>query len=127
MLPFFVKILDGIPPSDQLVLAAQKAILTGALADGAEFPSVRALSQELKISPTTAHKAIGQLREAGLLASRPGVGMVVRAAAAPSAAERLRLLAPALAALVREAQALDLDPQAVADAVAAAMRKKSTK
>lgn len=123
MLPFPVQLLDGLPASDQVVLAVRRAILAGLMRDGDEFPSVRTLSQELKISPTTAHKAIGQLRDSGLLASRPGVGMVVRTAAAPDAAERLALLAPEIDALVRKAAALQVKPAALAAAVRDALTR----
>lgn len=126
MLPFPVQLLDGLPASDQVVLAVRRAILAGLLRDGDEFPSVRTLSQELKISPTTAHKAIGQLRDSGLLASRPGVGMVVRTAAAPDAAERLTLLAPEIDALVRKAAALQVKPAALAAAVREALSRSTT-
>ena len=123
MLPFPIRLLDGLPASDQIVLAVQRAVLAGQLQDGDEFPSVRALSQELRLSPTTAHKAIGQLRDAGLLASRPGVGMVVRTAAAPDADGRLALLTPEIEALVRKAAALHVKPKALADAIRDALAK----
>jgi GntR family transcriptional regulator len=123
MLPFPIQLLDGLPASDQVVLAVRRAILVGQLRDGDEFPSVRNLSQELKISPTTAHKAIGQLRDAGLLASRPGVGMVVRTAAAPDAEGRLELLSAEIEALVRKAAALNIKPKALADAVREALSR----
>ena len=106
MLPFPIRFLDGLPASGQIVMAVRKAILAGQLRDGDEFPSVRVLSQELQVAPATAHKAIAQLRDEGLLASRPGVGMVVRTAAAPDAAGRMELLAPAIESLAREAAAL---------------------
>jgi GntR family transcriptional regulator len=122
MLPFQIKLIHGLPPSDQLVLAVRRAILAGQLHDEQEFPSVRAISQELKISPSTAHKAIAQLRDAGLLAARPGVGIVVRTDALPNTASRIQLLQPALEALAREAVALDLPPEDVAKAVAKAMQ-----
>ncbi len=123
MLPFTIRLLDGLPASDQIVLAVRRAVLAGQLRDGDEFPSVRVLSQELRISPTTAHKAIGQLRDAGLLGSRPGVGMVVRTAAAPDAAARLALLAQDIEDLARKAAALHIKPKALADAVREALTK----
>lgn len=125
MLPFPIRLLDGLPASDQVVLAVRRAVLAGQLQDGDEFPSVRTLSQELRISPTTAHKAIGQLRDAGLLASRPGVGMVVRTAAAPDADGRLALLAPEIEALTRKAAALQVKPAALAAAIRDALTKAS--
>lgn len=123
MLPFPIRFLDGLPASDQIVLAVRRAVLSGQLRDGDEFPSVRTLSQELQISPTTAHKAIAQLRDAGLLASRPGVGMLVRTAALPDARARLTMLAPAIESLVREAASLHVKPKALADAVREALTK----
>jgi GntR family transcriptional regulator len=125
MLPFSIRLADGLPASDQVVLAVRRAVLAGQLQDGDEFPSVRTLSQELRISPTTAHKAIGQLRDAGLLASRPGVGMVVRTAAAPDADARLALLAPEIEALARKAAALRVKPAALASAVREALAKSA--
>ena len=123
MLPFSIRLLDGLPPSGQIVLAVRKAILAGHLRDGEAFPSVRTLSQELQVAPATAHKAIAQLRDEGLLSSRPGVGMVVRTNAAPDAAARLEMLAPAIAALVREAAALHVKPGALSAAVREALAK----
>jgi DNA-binding transcriptional regulator YhcF (GntR family) len=77
MLPFSIQLQDGSPVSDQILLAVRKALLTGQMKAGDEFPSVRTLSQELKISPTTAHKVVLLLKDAGWLNSRPGIGMVV--------------------------------------------------
>ncbi|RYD61177.1 MAG: GntR family transcriptional regulator, partial [Verrucomicrobiaceae bacterium] len=90
MLPFRFQILDGVPVSEQLVKAVQRAVLTGEMAAGEKFPSVRVIAQELRISPTTAHKAILELRDAGFLASRPGAGMVV---VKPAGASREQLAA----------------------------------
>ena len=125
MLPFPIRLLDGLPASGQIVMAVRKAVIAGQLRDGDEFPSVRSLSQELKVAPATAHKALALLRDEGLLASRPGVGMVVRTAAAPDAAGKLDLLAPAIEALVREAAALHVKPSARAAAVRDALTKSA--
>ncbi|MBI5387406.1 MAG: GntR family transcriptional regulator [Verrucomicrobia bacterium] len=108
MLPFTIQFQDGVPVSDQLVQAARKAILTEQLAAGDIFPSVRALSQELKISPTTAHKVVSQLQDAGFLVSRPGIGMVVTAPKTPPRDERVEHLKPLCEDLLREAAELNL-------------------
>ena len=92
MLPFIVQISDGEPVSDQIVRAARLAISRGELASGDIFPSVRQMSLDLKVSPTTAHKVITQLKASGHLSSRPGIGMVVCALEAPTREERLKLL-----------------------------------
>jgi len=124
MLPFRILFTDGLPASDQLVQAVRRAILSGELRDGDRFPSVRNLSQELKISPTTAHKAVGQLKGEGLLASQPGVGMVVRSASLPSTEERLKLIAPQIEKLITEAQALQLSEEELRQAMQLVWKNK---
>jgi GntR family transcriptional regulator len=118
-LPFSIRLRDGEPVSDQLVRAVRRAIFTGQLADGQAFPSVRVLSQALRISPTTAHKVVARLKAERLLASRPGIGMVVTADPLPSRARRLKLLEPAARRLLAEAAQLNLSPD---DAVEALQR-----
>ena len=77
MLPFMIELTHGEPAYEQILSSVRKALFTGQLLDGDPFPSVRALSQELRISPTTAHKVGSLLKAENLLASRPGIGMVV--------------------------------------------------
>ena len=108
MLPFRFHLLDGLPVSDQLVKAVQRAVLTGEMASGERFPSVRVIAQELKISQTTAHKAVLELRDAGFLATRPGAGMVVVKPAGSSREQLLSQLAPACRDLIRQASQLGL-------------------
>lgn len=117
MLPFSLNFQDGIPVSDQILRAVRKAVLTGQLEPGDPFPSVRAMSQDLKISPTTAHKVVSQLKTAGYLASRPGIGMVVSSPELPKRAERLEMIAPACRELLEEAQELGLTIEDVIDAL----------
>ncbi|MGC4017308.1 MAG: GntR family transcriptional regulator [Luteolibacter sp.] len=121
MLPFRFQILDGIPVSDQLVKAVQRAVLTGELAAGEKFPSVRVLAQELKISPTTAHKAVLELRDAGFLATRPGAGMVVVKPVGGSRDQLISQLVPACRDLLRQATLLGLTPEETLDAVRRAL------
>lgn len=115
MLPFSIHIEDGSPASDQLVQAVRRAILRGDLQDGDRFPSVRSLSQELRISPTTAHKAVALLKAEGLLGAQPGVGMVVRTNELPSTEQRLSLLTPDLKQAIREAKALQLSEETLSE------------
>lgn len=110
MLPFRFQLLDGLPVSDQVVKAVQRAVLTGELAAGDKFPSVRVLAQELRISPTTAHKAVLELRDGGFLASRPGAGMVVVRPAGSSREQLIAQLGPACRDLIRQASQLGLTP-----------------
>lgn len=108
MLPFRFQHLDGLPVSEQLVKAVQRAILTGEMVAGEKFPSVRVLAQELRISPTTAHKAVMELRDSGFLATRPGAGMVVVKPAGSSREQLIAQLGPACRDLLRQASLLGL-------------------
>jgi GntR family transcriptional regulator len=117
MLPFSLHFQDGVPVSDQILRAVRKAVLTGQLVEGEGFPSVRAMSQALKVSPTTAHKVVSQLKAAGYLASRPGIGMVVTRPTLPARDERLDLLAPACRELLEDAQELGLSLEDVREAI----------
>src|SRR5688572_28674938 len=116
-LPFTVSIRPGRPLHDQVVFAATKAVVTGQLAPGDPFPSVRALSQDLQINPNTAQKIVTTLIERGLLESRPGIGTVVvawRPAANPA---RRAMLASHIDRLVVDARQLGLGLADVLDAV----------
>jgi DNA-binding transcriptional regulator YhcF (GntR family) len=87
------------------------------LAVGDAFPSVRTLSQELRISPTTAHKVVATLKDAGYLGSRPGIGMVVKSPELPEHDERLDHLQPLCRELLKEAADLHLDFDDVVEAL----------
>ena len=87
MLPFSISLRPGVPIYEQVIYAVTKAAVSGQLRPGDPFPSVRTLSQELKINPNTAHKIVSALTEQGLLAVRPGIGTIV-ADARPTAAAR---------------------------------------
>ncbi len=117
MLPFTLRLVDGAPVSDQILAAVRKAMLTGQMRPGDEFPSVRTLSQELRISPTTAHKVVLALKDGGYLASRPGIGMVVTAPELPKLEEKLDQLAPACRGLLKEAADLHLSFNQVVEAL----------
>ena len=125
MLPFIVQIQDGLPVSDQIIQAVRKAMLTGQLTVGDEFPSVRTLSQELRISPTTAHKVVAILKDAGYLASRPGIGMVVKSPELPDRSERLDHLQPLCQQILKEAEDLHLDFTAVVEALERAAKNSA--
>ena len=90
MLPFRIELVPGVPVYEQLVAAVTRAVVAGVLRPGDAFPSVRALSQALRINPNTAQKAVAQLTGLGLLQVHPGVGTRV---AQPPAAPRQASLA----------------------------------
>jgi GntR family transcriptional regulator len=109
MLPFRVQFKTGAHTYDQVVYAVKKAIIAGALKPGDSFPSVRVLSQELRINPNTAQKVVAALADEGLLTVIPGIGTVI-ADAGPATKEQLGdLLGDELERVVVEARKLHLD------------------
>lgn len=118
MIPFRVEFRPGIPLYDQVVYAAKRALVSGLLRPGDPFPSVRALSAELKINPNTAHKVVSTLVNDGLLEVMPGSGTVVARPPASTAAERSVLLEDQLEQLVVEAKKLGLHLADVSKALA---------
>jgi GntR family transcriptional regulator len=108
LLPFRVEIKPGAPVYELVIHAARKAVLQGRLPPGSRFPSVRALSQELRINPNTAHKIVAHLTAEGLLAVQPGVGTVVQKPTRASADDRAALLKDDLERLVVEAKGLSI-------------------
>jgi GntR family transcriptional regulator len=106
--PFRVEIKPGLPVYEQVIHAVRKAVLKGQLTPGSRFPSVRQLSQELRINPNTAHKIITHLIAEGLLGVQPGLGTIVQKPARASAGDRAALLKDDLERLVVEAKGLSI-------------------
>lgn len=117
MIPFRLSLKPGVPLNEQVIYAAKKAMLAGQLRSGEAFPSVRALSRGLKISPATAHKVVAQLLAEGLLEVVPGIGTLVRAPPSSTAAERRRWLRDELEHFIVEAKRLGLQHDDVVCAV----------
>ena len=118
MIPFRVAFRPGTSLYEQVVYEAKKALVSGQLRPGDPFPSVRALSAELKINPNTAHKVITHLLNEGLLEVMPGTGTVVARPPASTAAERSSLLDNEVEQLVVEAKKLGLGLREVTRALA---------
>lgn len=119
MLPFDVDLRPGESPYRQVVFAATRAVVSGELPAGSPFPSVREISQALKINPNTAHKVVSELVRDGLLEVRPGIGTVVSADRRQPAEDRQRLLSEEVERLVVEARRLGLAEEDVLTAVSA--------
>ena len=124
MLPFSIALRPGEPVVDQVVYAVTRAVVSGQLRPGDRFPSVRTLSQALKINPNTAQRIVALLVEAGLLGVEPGIGTVVtsqrsgRGSGGAARREDLASLGERLAEpLVVEARRLGLDLNALLDMV----------
>lgn len=119
MLPFTVELKPGLPVAEQILFAVRKAVVVGQLRAGDKFPSVRVLSQELKVNPNTAHKVIAALVSEGVLVTTPAVGSVVAQREPGGRKERAELLGAEVEWLVVEAKRLGLELEDVTAALAA--------
>ncbi|OEC36664.1 GntR family transcriptional regulator [Pseudomonas cuatrocienegasensis] len=110
----------------QIVGQIARMIAAGQCQPGTRLPSVREVAAAHAINPMTVSKAYSLLEEQGLLERLRGKGMVVMAQAAvrQPRAERLQVLTPLLAELVRQARQLDLDFKQVTEALRPLMEKK---
>lgn len=125
MIPFHVEFRPGVPLYEQIVYAAKKAMVSGRLVPGAPFPSVRALSRDLKINPNTAHKVIAALIDDGLLETKPGVGTLVSERARGNASERTALLGREIEQLVVEAKKLGISWEEMSKAISSHWKRLS--
>ncbi len=117
MIPFRVNFRPGISLYEQVVYAAKKAMISGQMRPGDQFPSVRALSKELKINPNTAHKVVTHLVTSGLLETLPGIGTVVAVLPEASISQRTELLEGEIEQLVVEAKKLGISLEDVSASI----------
>lgn len=127
MLPFSIELKPGLPVTEQILFAVKKAVVRGQLRPGDKFPSVRVLSQELKVNPNTAHKVVAALVTEGVLVTTPAVGSIVATREPGGRKERAVLLGSEIERLVVEAKKLGLDLDDVQEAVTAHWKKLSGK
>lgn len=104
MLPFLIELKTGDSPFRQVVYAATRAIVSGEMSAGAAFPSVRELSQALKINPNTAHKIVAELVRETLLEVITGVGTIVARPSTDVTHAKRQSLSAAIEALIIEAR-----------------------
>ena len=123
MLPFSIDLKPGRPVAEQILFAVKKAVVAGQLRPGDKFPSVRVLSQELKVNPNTAHKVVAALVAEGVLVTTPAVGSIVAEREAGGRRERAALLGAEVEWLVVEARKLGLELDDVQAALAAHWKK----
>jgi GntR family transcriptional regulator len=92
VLPFSVELRPGLPVAEQIMFAVRKAVVTRQLRPGDKFPSVRVLSQALKVNPNTAHKVVAAWVAEGVLVTTPAVGSIVAEREIGGKKERAELL-----------------------------------
>ncbi|HEY3166081.1 MAG TPA: GntR family transcriptional regulator [Candidatus Binatia bacterium] len=123
MLPFAIQFKSGKPVYEQVLLAVKRALTAGQLKPGDRFPSVRVLSQELRINPNTAHKIISTLVEDGLLKVQPGVGTVISQTKPPTAQQKQELLEQEIERLVVDARMVSLSLEDLLPAIQKTWRR----
>ena len=104
---FHIDPSDPTPVEAQLVRTIRSAVGAGTLAAGDALPTVRQLSVELRVGANAVARAYKELERQGVLATRAGVGTVVRAS--PDSIRREELLDELVAledTLLREAAEL---------------------
>jgi GntR family transcriptional regulator len=68
---------SGVPIYLQIVEQVTHSIEIGALVEGDQLPAIRALAEELVVSPNTVVKAYDDLEREGLIRIRQGAGAYV--------------------------------------------------
>jgi GntR family transcriptional regulator len=127
MLPFSIELKPGLPVAEQILYAVKKAVVGGQISAGDPFPSVRSLSQELRINPNTAHKVIAALVAQGVIITTPAIGSVIAPRAPGSGRERAELLGSELERVVVEAKKMGLTLEEVQTGLAAQWKKLTRK
>lgn len=108
--PIFLQIAEGL----------EDAVLSGALQEGEQLPSITELSVQYTINPATALKGINLLVDQGVAYKKRGVGMFVSEGARALLQKKRQgeFSARFVAALVAEAKRLGVARQALLDMVA---------
>jgi GntR family transcriptional regulator len=75
---FQVNFKSGKPVYLQLVDQIKAAAASGSLQAGDPLPSIRPLSEELRVNRNTVAKAYGQLEAEGVIDTQPGRGCFIR-------------------------------------------------
>jgi GntR family transcriptional regulator len=80
---FQINFRSGKPVYLQLVDQVKAAAASGALQAGEPLPSIRPLSEELRVNRNTVAKAYGQLEAEGIIETQPGRGCFVKITHSP--------------------------------------------
>jgi GntR family transcriptional regulator len=68
---------SGIPAYKQIIHRVQAAVAAGALAEGDQLPTIRALHQKLDVNPNTVARAYRELQTMGVITTQQGSGCFV--------------------------------------------------
>ncbi len=103
---------NGVPIYRQLFQQLRQRIVSGQLGAGEQLPSVRDLSEQVKINLLTAAKVYQLLESEGLVETRRGLGtFVADGQLSRSMVEKKKSIASAVEQVVTEAQHLKLSEE----------------
>ena len=103
-----ISLTDGVPIYRQIVNQVKYLVASGQLLPGEELPSVRALAQQLLVTPNTVVKAYRELELENVVRKRRGAGTYVSQADTRLArAEQRKILAQRADILLAEARQMN--------------------
>ncbi len=107
---------DGVPIFLQIVNQVKYLVASGRLRPGEELPPIRALAEQLVVSPNTVVRAYRELEMAGVVEKRRTAGTYVSGGASPLArVEQIRILTERLDAVVTEASQMNFTTEEVVE------------
>lgn len=106
---FQINFKSAKPVYLQLADQVKAAAASGALQAGESLPSIRPLSEELRVNRNTVAKAYGHLEAEGIIETQPGRGCFLKAAASPLRKDvRRRLLVAEIDDVIVQAHHLQI-------------------
>lgn len=112
----------GLPLYRQIVDGIRELVAVGTLRPGDQLPSIRELSSQLRINPSSAVKAYSELRHDEVIDMDHGRGTFVRDGARAVARSREALLNQAIDGLVARGRTLGFSDDELTTAFAARLR-----
>lgn len=113
--PLQIDSFSGLPPYQQIVEWLRKAILAEQLVGGDALPPIRELAKILRVNPNTVARAYRELKDAGIIESRPGSGNVIKIGSSTRLDPmREQLIRQAFDVFLHTASSLGADHEAIA-------------
>lgn len=107
---FKINFKSALPVYHQLVDQVKNAVASGQISPGTPLPSIRPLSQELRINRNTVAKAYAELERQSVIETRAGKGCFIAEQASPLRKEvRIKMLTESIDALLVEAHHLQIN------------------
>lgn len=119
---------SAVPVYHQIVEQVKSAVASGQAGAGTPLPSIRPLSQELRINRNTVAKAYTELETQGVIETRPGKGSFIAEQASPLREEvRMGMLNETIDALLVEAHHLQITEKQLRKLLDERLKKLSLK